>query len=132
MSNESSTKKTGVAGPLGWLILSAAAGVPVATRREDLSDLDWLRRAIKTTKRMEWWKTGLFTNDAASERARAHECALKARDSFIGMMQSVKNDGSDGYLDWAIRKSLDLGGPVTYQFYSTARNFGRRRNRGMN
>jgi hypothetical protein len=96
---------------------------------KDLKNVEWLRIAIRENKMMELWQDGPFVRTPEEGKAHAKEMAIRARDNFLRMMNSPKNDGSLDYQQWAIAKALSLR---TQLNRATGKDFAKRPNRGMN
>ncbi len=71
-------------------------------------DLEPLRWAIRQYKMMEIWGDSITEISADERRERSRSRALDARDSYVKLMQSPRNNGSAEYQFWAIKKSLGL------------------------
>lgn len=71
-------------------------------------DLEPLRKEIRRRHLMEAWSDTLFPISKEERIARAHKRALEARDIYIRLMSSKRNDRSPKYQDWALKKALGL------------------------
>jgi hypothetical protein len=96
---------------------------------KDLKNIEWLRIAIRENNLMDYWQDGPFVKTPEEGKAHAKEMAIQARDAFIRMMNSPKNDGSLDYQQWAIAKALGLR---TQLNRADGKDFSKRPNRGMN
>lgn len=96
-------------------------------------DLEPLRVAIRKNKLMKQWQPKKSQKSVVEKKEVARKRALEARDGYIRIMTSDKNDGSKDYQLWALRKALGLPADTK------ARRAGwgikastRRTNRGLN
>lgn len=82
-------------------------------------DLDPLRNAIRHYGMMGIWGDSIQELSADERRARAQARALEARDVYIRLMRSARNDGTDDYQGWAIKKALGLRASKGYTAQAT-------------
>ena len=94
----------------------------------DLADLEHLRKAIRENHMMESWKDSLFEKTEEEQIQRARKRALEARDTFLRIMNSTKNDGTLEYQQWAIRTALGL---PTRAHRASGKAFSKRPNRSL-
>ena len=71
-------------------------------------DLEPLRVEIRKRKLMKLWGETLDQKCGVERKIEAQNKALEAKDTYIRIMNSAKNDGSADYQEWAIRKALGL------------------------
>lgn len=73
----------------------------------DQIDLEPLRKAIRKHNMMEIWRESTLSKYESPEE-HANQKALESKRMFEQIMSSVKNDGTEEYLTWAINTSLNL------------------------
>jgi len=71
-------------------------------------ELKLFKQAIDRNKLMESWRDGLFVKTEEEAEQRAQDKAKEAESSFMRIMQSPKNDGSESYREWATNTALGL------------------------
>src|SRR5690606_11223995 len=71
-------------------------------------DLEPLRQEIRRRRLMETWSDSLFPKSKEDRLEKARKRALEARDAYIRIMSSSRNDGSEKFREWALKKALGL------------------------
>ena len=71
-------------------------------------ELDYLKDAIVYHKLDKSWRDGLFVDTEEKAESRYKQKYDEAEASYLRMMRSPKNDGSEGYRKWAIGTALGL------------------------
>ena len=85
----------------------------------DLIDLEPLRAAIRQYKMMDIWGDSIQELSPDERRARAQRRALEAKDFYLRLMRSPKNNGEYDYREWAIKKALGLRTSKRYTAQAT-------------
>ena len=91
-------------------------------------DLELFYETIEKYDLMNTWRIGVYDD---AEEGRANKKAKEAKGKYIGMMSSSSNDGSGGYKNWAIQKSLRIklnGASTGYGVKASTT----RKNKGLN
>jgi replicative DNA helicase len=71
-------------------------------------DLNPLRRSIRAHNMMEIWADSIVNLSVDERRERAKSRALRAKVEYLQIMRSERNDGSQDFQAWAIKKVLGL------------------------
>jgi len=82
-------------------------------------DLQPLRNAIRRHRMMDVWSASIAPLTDAQKKEKAVKHALEAKEAYLKMMRSSKNDGSDRYKDWALQKALGLRAKKGYTAQAT-------------
>jgi len=71
-------------------------------------DLEPLREVIREHGLMEKWKDSIFDMKPTEQKERAVTKANQAKDEYIRIMSSPKNDHSVRYRAWAVKTALGI------------------------
>jgi len=71
-------------------------------------ELDYLKDAIVYQRLDKSWRDGLFVDTEEKAESRFRQKYDEAEASYLRMMRSPKNDGSQEYREWAIKAALGL------------------------
>ena len=71
-------------------------------------EIGYLKDAIVSYGLDKSWRDGLFIKTDEEREARYMEKYTEAESAFLRMMRTPKNDGSERWRNWAIKKALEL------------------------
>ena len=71
-------------------------------------DLTKFENLINEHKLREQWRDSLFPLSKVEQDKREKQKYEQAKGNYIKMIQSPKNDGGTGYLNWALEASLGV------------------------
>ena len=69
-------------------------------------EIGYLKDAIVSYGLDKSWRDGLFIKTDEEREARYVEKYTEAESAFLRMMRTPKNDGSERWRNWAIKKAL--------------------------